>query len=332
MFNSKIVTVLSIMSIIVIPKTVDDHNACTRTLDPETGIKKWICNVGLLDPELGVQSVQSQTPNSQSFEQTSRNSRSPQQQPVKPQPPLAIEPMSPSDQENPDGQGIPEQPASEVNEHPDLSASAPSDARQFPKPQPSEVIAPKTEPAQDVSAPDIVPSAPVTVKETLAQCNFLTLGNQANSSVNGSRSTWETEVIGSHTGVVVAMFSQENCKGCEYINKRVNEICSDYPHVKFVEVEHDNNPKRGLFNDYLIVFTPTFIMFRNGESMFKVTGANSDCVEVTAGIADAWTDQARRTAEIERALAGHSLCSTAQGKTRPCRLDQECRRKLSRLL
>ncbi|MCP4400278.1 MAG: thioredoxin family protein [bacterium] len=130
----------------------------------------------------------------------------------------------------------------------------------------------------------------------------------------------------------ISAASEATCSTFPDVCDLLNTASPKFPNVKFVIVESDDTPTEGLFNDQAILFTPTLIVFDDGEKIFRVSGANVDCFELAARIANAWRIQPTARTQIARAIAGQSLCTILEDTTALCRIDRECQRKLKKLL
>ena len=135
------------------------------------------------------------------------------------------------------------------------------------------------------------------------------------------------------TAQSILALSAALCDRIPLLCRGLNTVSPKFPHVKFVFVENDYDLRYGLFNDHSILFTPTIVMFYQGEKIFRVTGANVDCFELAAQIAEIWHNQTEAKRRVTSAIIGASSCSTPQSiATEQCRPDRACQRKLRKLL
>ncbi len=135
------------------------------------------------------------------------------------------------------------------------------------------------------------------------------------------------------TAQSILALSAAICERVPLLCRGLNTFSPKFPHVKFVFVKNDYDLRYGLFNDYSILFTPTIFMFYQGEKIFRVTGANVDCFELAAQIAEIWHNQTEAKRRVTSAIIGASSCSTPQSiATEQCRPDRACQRKLRNLL
>ncbi len=135
------------------------------------------------------------------------------------------------------------------------------------------------------------------------------------------------------TAQSILTLSAAICEHVPLLCRVLNTFSPKFPHVTFVFVENDYDLRYGLFNDYSILFTPTIFMFYQGEKIFRVTGANVDCFELTAQIAEIWHNQTEAKRRVTSAIIGASSCSTPHSiVTEQCHPDRQCQRKLRQLL
>ena len=84
-------------------------------------------------------------------------------------------------------------------------------------------------------------------------------------------STWESEVLGSDTPVVVDFWAVW-CGPCRIIAPLVEELAEEYEgKVKFSKLNVDENPEVSL--KYEIRSIPTLLVFKDGKPVDQIVGA-----------------------------------------------------------
>ena len=84
-------------------------------------------------------------------------------------------------------------------------------------------------------------------------------------------STWESEVIGSDTPVVVDFWAVW-CGPCRMIAPLVEELATEYEgKVKFSKLNVDDNPEISM--KYGIRSIPTLLVFKDGQPVDQIVGA-----------------------------------------------------------
>jgi len=72
-------------------------------------------------------------------------------------------------------------------------------------------------------------------------------------------------------GIVFVDFYAEWCGPCKMTEPIIHEISEEMKEVKFVQVNVDNNPD--LASQYSVFSIPTFIIFKNGQTLSQFVGA-----------------------------------------------------------
>ncbi len=139
-------------------------------------------------------------------------------------------------------------------------------------------------------------------------------------------------IIGISDAETISAISETTCRTFPVLCDLINAFSPKFSNVKFAIVENDYKKDQGLFYDLSILYTPTLIMYYKGQKILRVTGANVDCFEMTARIAEAWHVQDRASHQITSALGGRSTCAISPDTTGRCTIDRECYRKLKKLL
>jgi thioredoxin 1 len=93
----------------------------------------------------------------------------------------------------------------------------------------------------------------------------------AEGILNVSTATWDKEVLGSDS-IVMVDFWAVWCGPCKIIAPTVEELAKEYAgKVKVAKLNTDENPD--IASKYKIMGIPTIIFFKNGELMDQVVGA-----------------------------------------------------------
>ena len=98
-----------------------------------------------------------------------------------------------------------------------------------------------------------------------------------------SEATFETEVLGSETQVIVDFWA-EWCAPCRAVAPVLDRIAEEREDVKIVKVNIDEEP--GLAQRYGITSIPTLILFKDGEPAASAIGAQPKAaLEKSLGLA-----------------------------------------------
>ena len=73
----------------------------------------------------------------------------------------------------------------------------------------------------------------------------------------------EFSALISATGIIVAKFGAEWCMPCKALRKTMDSMVSEFPDVRFIEIDVENSPE--VANEFGITSVPTLIYFCNGE-------------------------------------------------------------------
>ena len=98
-----------------------------------------------------------------------------------------------------------------------------------------------------------------------------------------SEATFEAEVLGSETQVIVDFWA-EWCAPCRAVAPVLDRIAEEREDVKIVKVNIDEEP--GLAQRYGITSIPTLILFKDGEPAASAIGAQPKAaLEKSLGLA-----------------------------------------------
>lgn len=73
----------------------------------------------------------------------------------------------------------------------------------------------------------------------------------------------EFSALTSATGIIVAKFGAEWCMPCKALRRTIDSMVSEFPDVRFIEIDVENSPE--VANEFGITSVPTLIYFCNGE-------------------------------------------------------------------
>jgi thioredoxin 1 len=94
----------------------------------------------------------------------------------------------------------------------------------------------------------------------------------------GSKSAYQSEILGAdpNTLVVLDCFATW-CGPCKVIAPKVSKFSEEYPQAKFFKVDVDE--VSDVAQELGIRAMPTFLLFKNGEKVGEVVGANEKALE-----------------------------------------------------
>lgn len=84
----------------------------------------------------------------------------------------------------------------------------------------------------------------------------------------------EVENIITNKSVVLVDYFAPWCMPCKMLIPRLEKIETEYPNVKFISVDVDENMEHALKMEVRSV--PTVLIYKNGELVNRSTGANTD--------------------------------------------------------
>lgn len=73
------------------------------------------------------------------------------------------------------------------------------------------------------------------------------------------------------TGINFVKFAATWCSPCKMIAKNIDKIKTEFPEVKFQEVDVDDDPD--IAKNYKIKSVPTVIVFKDNEEIIRLIGA-----------------------------------------------------------
>lgn len=91
----------------------------------------------------------------------------------------------------------------------------------------------------------------------------------------------EFSALTSVTGIIVAKFGAEWCMPCKALRKTMDSMVSEFPDVRFIEIDVENSPE--IANEFGITSVPTLMYFCNGEIVHMSVG-NVSKAEITGTI------------------------------------------------
>lgn len=90
-----------------------------------------------------------------------------------------------------------------------------------------------------------------------------------------SKSEFDTAIQGNQLVVVDAFATW--CGPCKAIAPKIEDYSRDYPDVKFIKFDVDESPD--IAQELGIRAMPTFLLFKGGEKVEEVVGANPAAIE-----------------------------------------------------
>lgn len=85
-----------------------------------------------------------------------------------------------------------------------------------------------------------------------------------------NKDQFKQEVL-DNKGVVFVDFYAEWCSPCKMTEPIIHELSNEMKNVKFVQVNVDDNPE--LASQYSVFSIPTFVVFKNGQTLSQFVGA-----------------------------------------------------------
>lgn len=85
---------------------------------------------------------------------------------------------------------------------------------------------------------------------------------------------FKTAIGDSATGLVVIDFFASWCMPCKLIGPKYEKMAEKYPMVKFYKLDADNEATSSIVQACMIQGLPSFIFFKAGIYLNKMTGAN----------------------------------------------------------
>jgi len=92
----------------------------------------------------------------------------------------------------------------------------------------------------------------------------------------GSKSEWDSALKADDKLLVLDCFAVW-CGPCKVISPKVVEFSDKYPNVRFYKIDVDEVPD--VAQELGIRAMPTFLLFKNGEKVGEVVGANARALE-----------------------------------------------------
>lgn len=91
-----------------------------------------------------------------------------------------------------------------------------------------------------------------------------------------SISRWQTVFTSSRGGTLIVKFTADWCKPCKQIQPCYSALSSTYNTCTFVTLDVDGDECDALSSKMKVAMMPTFVCFRNGEEVGRMTGGNSE--------------------------------------------------------
>ncbi len=92
-----------------------------------------------------------------------------------------------------------------------------------------------------------------------------------------SKSDWNTALSADKDTLLVLDAFAVWCGPCKMISPKVVEFSDKYPNVKFYKIDVDEVPD--VAQELGVRAMPTFMLFKNGEKVGEVVGANARALE-----------------------------------------------------
>lgn len=89
-------------------------------------------------------------------------------------------------------------------------------------------------------------------------------------------SRWEEVFTASKNSILIVKFTAEWCKPCKQIQPLYSELSTQYHQYKFTTLDVDGDECDVLSSKMKVAMMPTFVCFRKGIEVGRVTGGNSE--------------------------------------------------------
>lgn len=87
---------------------------------------------------------------------------------------------------------------------------------------------------------------------------------------------WESVFTSSKKSTLIVKFTAEWCKPCKQIQPCYSALSEKYGKFKFVTLDVDGDDCDVLSSKMKVAMMPTFVCFRNGQEVGRMTGGNSE--------------------------------------------------------
>ncbi len=89
-------------------------------------------------------------------------------------------------------------------------------------------------------------------------------------------SRWEEVFTATKKSVLIVKFTAEWCQPCKKIQHIYSDLSTQYKKYKFVTLDVDGDECDVLSSNMKVAMMPTFVCFRNGLEVGRITGGNSE--------------------------------------------------------
>jgi thioredoxin 1 len=89
-------------------------------------------------------------------------------------------------------------------------------------------------------------------------------------------SRWEEVFTATKNSILIVKFTAEWCKPCKQIQPIYSELSTQYHQYKFTTLDVDGDECDVLSSKMKVAMMPTFVCFRKGIEVGRVTGGNSE--------------------------------------------------------